>query len=196
MKLGKRARRGAFGAAALAVASTLLVGCTAGDPGVTTIDVMAGAQDVSEDQIAEFEAANPDIKINMVLYDATRLNTMLAAGDPPDITVGTGVGSANYNARGLATDLTPYLEASDVLTEDDLQPVNDAWRWDGTKSGEGPLYGIVKDWSHDNTLWYNTALFDAAGVPYLSDTEAISYDELLEIAKKLTQVEGGTTVVY
>jgi multiple sugar transport system substrate-binding protein len=121
---------------------------------------------------------------------------MLAAGDPPDITVGTGVGSANYNARGLATDLTPYLEASDVLTEDDLQPVNDAWRWDGTKSGEGPLYGIVKDWSHDNTLWYNTALFDAAGVPYLSDTEAISYDELLEIAKKLTQVEGGTTVVY
>lgn len=182
-------------------ASVLLAGCTVGDDGAdgsgeTTLDVMVGAQDLTDEQIAEFEEDNPGIKIKVIVYDQARLNTMLASGNPPDVTFGNAVGSANFNARGLATDLTPYLEDSEVLKEDDLQPVNDAFRWDGTKSGEGPLYGIVKDWSQDNALWYNTALFDAAGVPYLSDTEPISYDELLEIAKKLSVIEGGTTSVY
>ena len=191
-------RKIALTAGVFDASAALLVGCTGpgGDSGTTTLNVMVGANDLSDEQLAEFEDANPDIDVKLVLYDATRLNTMLAAGSPPDITIGSAVGSANINARGLATDLTPFLEASDVLTEDDLQPVNDGFRWDGTKSGEGPIYGIVKDWSQDNTLWYNTALFDAAGVPYLSDTEATSYDELLEIAKKLTTVEGGTTAVY
>jgi multiple sugar transport system substrate-binding protein len=175
-------------------ASAAASGGTTG--GVTTVDVMTGAQDFTEEMIAEFEAANPDIKINLIVFDAARLNTMLASGDPPDTANGAAVGSANINARGLATDLTPYLEASTVLKESDLAPVNDGFRWDGTQSGQGPLYGIVKDWSQDNTLWYNTALFDQAGVPYLSETEAVTYDELLEIAKQLTVKEGDTTTVY
>lgn len=195
-----RVRRGTFVLGAFITASALLAGCTGGSGGNSsgdvTLDVMVGAQDISDEQIAEFEADNPGIKVNIVLYDASRLNTMLASGNPPDIAFGNAVGSANFNARGLATDLTPYLEESDVLKEDDLQPVNDGFRWDGTKSGKGPLYGIVKDWSQDNALWYNTALFDAAGVPYLSDTEAITYDELLEISKKLSKINGGTTEVY
>jgi len=106
------------------------------------------------------------------------------------------VGSANFNARGLATDLTPFLDKSTVLKEDDLQPVNDSFRWDGKQSGTGPVYGIVKDWSQDNTLWYNTDLFDKAGLPHLSETEPVTYDELLETAKKLTVKEGGTTAVH
>lgn len=196
-----RTRRGALVLGTFITASALLAGCTGGGgggngSGEVTLDVMVGAQDLTKEQIAEFEADNPGIKVNVILYDASRLNTMLASGNPPDIAFGNAVGSANTNARGLATDLTPYLEASDVLKEDDLQPVNDAFRWDGSKSGEGPLYGIVKDWSQDNALWYNTALFDKAGVPYLSDTEAITYDELLEISKKLAVIEGGTTAVY
>lgn len=196
-----RARRIAVAAGAFVAASVLLAGCTGGgsgngDSGGSTLDVMFGAQDLTEEQIAEFEADNPGVKINVIVYDQARLNTMLASGNPPDVAFGNAVGSANFNARGLATDLTPYLEKSDVLTEDDLQPVNNAFRWDGKKAGEGPLYGIVKDWSQDNALWYNTALFDAAGVPYLSDTEPITYDELLDISKKLSVINGGTTEVY
>jgi len=195
-------KRRTFVAGSFIAATALLAGCTAGggsassQSGETTLTVMVGAKDLTADQVAEFEKNNPGIKINQVLFDATRLNTMLASGNPPDITVGAAVGSANFNARGLATDLTPYLKKSDVLKEDDLQPVNDSFRWNGTKSGEGPLYGIVKDWSQDSTLWYNSALFDKAGVPYLSDTEATSYDNLLEIAKKLTVTEGATTKTF
>jgi multiple sugar transport system substrate-binding protein len=54
----------------------------------------------------------------------------------------------------------------------------------------------VKDWSQDNTLWYNTALFDSAGVEHLSTTDAVTYDELLDIAQKLTVTQGGTTEVF
>jgi multiple sugar transport system substrate-binding protein len=182
--------------AALAVAVPMLAVGTIGAAAQTTLTVMAGPQEFTEAMIADFEAKNPDIKVNLILHDPTRLNTMLAAGNPPDIATGAAVASANINARGLATDLTPYLAASTVLKEDDLAPVNDSFRWDGTQSGQGPIYGIVKDFSQDATLWYNTALFDAAGVPYLSETEAITYDELLEIAKKLTVSNGGTTTVY
>jgi len=198
-------RRGALVAGSLLATSALLAGCTGGSGGgngasnsggVTTVTLMAAPQDLSKEQIAEFEKENPGIKVNVIATDPTRLNTMLASGNPPDLAVGGAVGSANINARGLATDLTPYLQKSKVLKESDLQPVNDSFRWDGKKSGKGPLYGIVKDWSQDNTLWYNTALFDKAGVPYLSDTQATSYDDLLEIAKKLTVADGGTTQTY
>jgi multiple sugar transport system substrate-binding protein len=196
-------RRGILAAAAVAAVIPLVAGCTAGGDGggstsseETTITVMAGAQDLPTELIADFEAKNPNIKVNHILTDPARLNTMLAAGNPPDIAPGGAVGSANINARGLATDLTPFLDKSTVLKEDDLQPVNDSFRWDGKQSGKGPLYGIVKDWSQDNTLWYNTALFDKAGVPQLSETEPVTYDELLQTAKKLTVKEGNTNSVH
>jgi multiple sugar transport system substrate-binding protein len=157
---------------------------------------MFGPQDLSKKQIADFEAKNPDIKIRFLLSDPARLNAMLASGNPPDIVIGPAVGSANTNARGLATDLTPYLKKSQVLKASDLQSVNDSFRWDGSKIGQGAYYGIVKDWSQDATLWYNTTLFDKAKVPHLSDSEPVSYDELLAIAKKLTVKRGGKTMVF
>ena len=197
MKSRTASRRRRLIIAAAASIPLVLAGCTAGggepDDGTTTVTLMANANDLSEEQIAEFEADNPGIKVEVIATDPTRLNTMLASGNPPDIATGGAVGSANYNARGLTTDLTPYLEASEVLKEEDLAPVNDGFRWDGEKSGSGPLYGIVKDWSQDASLWYNTALFEKAGVPLLSETEAVTYDELLDIAEKLTVANGGTT---
>lgn len=66
----------------------------------TTITVMTGAQDLNAALIAEFEAQNPDIKVNHILTDMTRLNTMLAAGAPPDLVTGPAVGSANTMLAG------------------------------------------------------------------------------------------------
>jgi len=191
-------RRVALAVAATLAAVPLLAGCTVGGStgGTTTLTVMIGAQDLTKAQIADFEKKNPSIKIKIINTDQSRLNTMLASGNPPDITVSGAVGSANINARGLATDLTPYLEKSKVLKERDLQPINNSFRWNGKKSGTGPIYGIVKDWSQDNTLWYNTALFDKAHVPYLSDTQPTSYDKLMDVARQLTTTEGGKTTTY
>jgi multiple sugar transport system substrate-binding protein len=190
-------------------AGGLLSGCNAGSSGssatsgsggsgggTVTLTVMYNNNELTKEHIADFEAKNAGIKVNFLQTDPTRLNAMMAAGNPPDFVRGAAVGSANVNARGLATDLTPYLEKSSVLTKDDLLAVNDSFRWDGGKIGQGAYYGIVKDWSQDATLWYNSQLFDQAKVAHLSDTEPIGYDELLAIGKKLTVEQGGKTKVY
>jgi multiple sugar transport system substrate-binding protein len=56
---------------------------------------------------------------------------------------------------------------------------------------------MAKDYSQDSMFWYNTALFDEAGVhDYPSTTEPISYDELLDLGERVVQREGGRTLVY
>ncbi len=185
--------------------ATVLSGCNAGTSGsssnggsggTVTLTVMYNNNELTKEHIAGFEKDNPGIRVEFIQTDATRLNAMLASGNPPDLVRAAAVGSANTNARGLAADLTPYLEKSQVLRTDDLLAVNDSFRWDGSKIGQGPCYGIVKDWSQDATLWYNTKLFDKAKVPHLSDTEPISHDELLAVGKKLTTRRGGKAQVY
>src|SRR5438270_13894494 len=91
---------------ALAGAGSLLDACntsTTTGPGgksVTTVTVMYANNEFSQDYINAFEKANPDIKINFIVYDRTRLDAMLAANTPPDFVRGTGLGSASYSARG------------------------------------------------------------------------------------------------
>jgi multiple sugar transport system substrate-binding protein len=164
--------------------------------GKTTLTVMYASNELTKDHIAAFEQLHPDITIQFIENDDTRLNAMLSSGSPPDFVRGAAIGSANFNARGLAENLDPYLDASTVLHRDDLLPVNDSWRWDGKRSGQGPFYGFTKDWSQDATLWYNAAQFQRAGVPPLSTTVPTSYDDLLEIGRKLTVLDGGRTQVY
>jgi len=173
----------------LTVGALALAGCSAsGGESVSadedqTISVMYASNELSPEQITAFEDENPNIKVEFIEFDQTRLNTMLAAGDPPDFV--RGAPSANTFAKGLATSLDDYVADSKVITEDELLPINNNWRWDGKKSGVGSLYGIVKDWSPDATMWQNTALYEQAGVAPLSTTEPVSWDELLDVAKEL-----------
>lgn len=184
-----------------AVAAPLLAACNASsdsssDGKNVTLTVMYKNNELTKEHIADFESKNPGIKISFIEFDDTRLNAMLASNEPPDFVRGPALGSAATNAQGLATELDSYLDKSSVLKKDNLLPVNDGFRWDGKRTGQGPYHGLVKDWSQDATLWYNRALFEEAKISPLSTTEAISYDELLEIGKKLTKKSGGKTEVY
>jgi multiple sugar transport system substrate-binding protein len=197
-------RRGFLSGAALVAGGAALAACDAsksssssgGGSKSTTLTVMYKNNELTKEHIADFESKNPDIKIQFIEYDATRLTAMLASGNPPDFVRYAAVGSANANARGLCAPLDDYIAKSSVLKKDDLLAVNDAFRWDGKQTGQGPLYGICKDWSQDSTLWYNRALFEKAKVTPLSGTEPVTYDQLLEIGKKLTVKSGGKTQVY
>ena len=191
----------ASGSLVSTVAAPLLAGCDAGSGGSgssgrTTLTVMYASNELTKEHIADFESKNSDIKIQLIENDEARLNAMLSSGKPPDLVRGAAVGSANNNARGLALNLDPYLDKSTVLKKDDLLPVNDNWRWDGKRIGAGPYYGITKDWSQDATLWYNKALFAQAKVPELSTTEPVTYDQLLDLARKLAVQKDGKTVTY
>jgi len=182
--------------ALLEACNTSTTSTTVNGKSVTTLTVMYASGEFTKAYISEFEKLNPDIKINFVENDATRLNAMLAAGTPPDFIRGNAIGSASNNAKGLALALDPYIAKSSVLKTDDLLGINNAWRWDGKQAGQGPYYGLTKDWSLDATLWYNTSLLDKAGISAPSTTEPITYDQLFTYASKITARSGGKTQTY
>ncbi len=85
-------------------------------------------------------------------------------------------------SRDGLQDITPFVEGDSPL---DLsiyyEPVLNVGR-----IGDG-LYGIPKDWT-SRAIFYNKALFDAAGIDY--PTNEWTWDEFVEVATALTQGEG------
>ncbi|MFI7065012.1 ABC transporter substrate-binding protein [Kribbella sp. NPDC050124] len=137
------------------------------------------------------------ITVKTVEYDLTKLTAMLASGNPPDVVRGMGATETPYLvARQVAENLDPYFEKSTLIKADDIDPVNDVWRYDGQKQGSGPRYGFAKDYSQDCTIWYNGGLFDAAKVARPSATTPLLLDDLLEEGRKLTKRQGAKVSVY
>ncbi|HEY8458341.1 MAG TPA: extracellular solute-binding protein [Actinopolymorphaceae bacterium] len=162
-------------------------GSGGGRKGVTTLTVMMPPSEVTPEVIKGFETANPDITINLIKDDQTRLTAMLAAGEPPDVARESATGFAFYPARGLAENLDPYVKDSSLIKESDLAPINDLWRYDGQMQGRGPRYGLTKDYSQDATLWANRTLFEQAGVDLPPDTEPLAFEGIPELAARLTR---------
>ncbi|MCD9873172.1 extracellular solute-binding protein [Streptomyces guryensis] len=196
-----RRRFVALSAAGAAAGAASLSGCALQVAGAATgggesITMMAKLDDVSADLIRQAQK-ELGIKITVVQDDITRLISMLTSGNPPDLVRGVGALDAPYfAARGVAENLDPYFARSTVLKVDDLAPANDLWRYDGRTQGKGPRYGMAKDFSQDAMFWYNTALFDKAGVDYPSETEPITFEEWLDSARRLVQRKNGQTTVY
>ncbi|MFF5138744.1 extracellular solute-binding protein [Streptomyces sp. NPDC013157] len=184
-----------------AVATAALGGCAlpvSGSVGGSgeTVTVMAKADDISADLIKQAQR-DLGVRINTVLYSTSKLIAMMTNGNPPDLVRGVGAVDAPYfAARGVMENLDPYFAKSTVLRLADLDPVNDLWRYDGRTQGKGPRYGMAKDFSQDSMYWYNTALFDRAGVDYPPELEPVTFDEWLDTAKRLTERKNGQTTVF
>ena len=190
-------RRRFLAGAATAAGVAALSGCGSSG-GKTTLTIMGNSpSEITVQDIAEFEAKHPDVKIKMVTVTTTLLTAMFAAGNPPDIVRDQGVPNTPYLvARGLAENLDPYFAKSTVLSPDKLAQVDDTWRYDGKEQGKGPRYGLAKDYSQDAMMWYNPTLFDKAKVDQPSDTDPMSYDEMLDISQRLTSRSGVKYSVY
>ena len=162
-----------------------------------TLTIMSVKGEITDAEVKAFQTLYPDVKIKQIDSDPTRLNAMLAAGNPPDLVRDAGTDVTPYIAtRGIATDLDDYFSKSKILLADDILPINDVWKWDGTTQGKGARYGIAKDWSQDAMWWYNTQAFSAANLKVPDMNTPITYDELLAMAKTLTKSSGGKTSVY
>jgi len=136
-----------------AIAQTEVVVWTQGEPGQTTV------YDTLADQ---FNAANPDIKINMVKTPSDLFNPALipalSSGEGPDLFMfGTGPGQpAAIIDGGLVADLTGYFRE---------------FNWDNTIPA-----GVINQTSKDGKLWalgnevettamfYNKAIFAEHGL--------------------------------
>ncbi|WP_327137694.1 extracellular solute-binding protein [Streptomyces sp. NBC_01340] len=161
-----------------------------------TVTLMVKPDDISPELIRQAQK-DIGIKIVTVRYDLTKLIGMMTNGNPPDLVRGVGAVDAPYfAARDVAEELDPYFATSGILRLDDLDPVNDLWRYDGRTQGRGPRYGMAKDFSQDSMYWYNTTLFDKAGVDYPPEAEPVTYEEWLDSAERLTRRSNGQTIVF
>ncbi|MEW2401129.1 extracellular solute-binding protein [Streptomyces sp. NPDC046862] len=186
----------ALGATALSGCAASVGGSGSSGGGKKTLTVMTVADEWDKKTKAQIEQLF-NVHLSVITYDIAKLNAMLASKNPPDVVRSTGATQTPYfAARGLMTDLDPYFAKSSVLKASDLDPVNDVWRYDGEKQGAGPRYGLAKDYSQDAMLWYRTDMFDAANVDLPSDTKPLSYDELLDLGKKLVKRRLGKVKVY
>lgn len=162
-----------------------------------TIRVALHKGEVSDDEVKEFETNNPDINIELEVIDPQKLAAQLATNDAPDLIRAQGaVDLTSYVVKGLALDLTPYLEKSQVLKEEDFLPPVNLYRFDGKVQGQGPIYGMPKDWSPDFTIFYNKTLFDAAGVKVPDSKTPLTWNEVMELGKQLTLTENGKVKQY
>ena len=148
---------------------------------------MTDPNEFSDDDRKTLENATK-LKIEVVKSDLTTLYAMFAAGNPPDVFRVQAAGLPQYISRKMVKNLQPYFAKSTLLKPDDLAPANNFYKWDGKQIGKGDLYGMVKDWSPDFTLFAYTKAFDDAGVKVPSDTTALTYDELRTLANKVTKV--------
>jgi multiple sugar transport system substrate-binding protein len=149
--------------------------------------VVLMGKELTPADVKAFEADHPNITIELLNVDPAKFEAMMAAGQPPDIWRTQGPLVPQWAARGQLLNLDPYFAASDLLHPADLTSANDYYRYRNGKIGVGPRYGMVKDWSPDETVWINTSLFKGTGIHLPGPTDKWSYDDLWEIALKLKQ---------
>ncbi|WP_129669045.1 ABC transporter substrate-binding protein [Phytoactinopolyspora endophytica] len=187
-----RLGKGVVSAAALALVVSACGGddgggsgdsASSGD-GEVTLSVSAWNMDTTPEFQALFDAfeeANPNITIEPVDiladdYD-DKLTAMLAGGDETDVlTMKNVIGYSRYANRGQLMDISDLVESADTSNLAGL----DAYDIDGS-------YHAMPYRQDFWLLYYNKALFDAAGLDY---PENLTWDEYAQLAEQLTSGDG------
>jgi multiple sugar transport system substrate-binding protein len=141
--------------------------------------------------VEEFNSSHENIQIelevvdNEVAYDT--LSTQIAAGNAPDIVGPVGIRGSNAYA-GQFLDLEPLVAASGFDLSAYPEEQVEFWRED---SGE---LTALPFGAYPAYLWYNTALFDEAGLEYppqefgepYADGDPWDMDKLRELSMQLS----------
>lgn len=194
----KTMRKKLFIAPAVLAVTALLAGCSGGgstdsaasDEKVTiSYGIWAGTQTPAMKEIAAaFEKENPNITVKIQERPWpdfwSTLQTGAAGGTAPDAFWMLAQQIRPYAAGDQLLDISDAVEEAGVDLDNYPKAVLDLY-----DQGDGKLYGLPKD-VDTNAVWYNKAMFDAAGVEY--PTEGWTWADFRETAKKLTNPEAGT----
>ncbi|MFF7951981.1 ABC transporter substrate-binding protein [Streptomyces griseorubiginosus] len=140
--------------------------------------------DIWKEVIADFQKANPDIKVEYVGIASTeyqsKVDTAIQGGGLPDV---GGVGAAmlaGFAAQNALEPLDDRLAGSslDGKLNKDMVSVLKA-----SGGGDGTLYSIPTS-ANNGVLYYRTDLFKKAGLD-----EPTTWDTFYEAAKKLTNAK-------
>jgi len=146
--------------------------------------------DMYTDAVAKFNQRDPNITVNAQHIPADeykqKVETMIAAGTPPDVFWLHANYFAKFQKAGVLKDLQPYIDR-------DQYPIDAFYETAvGQFSAEGQILGIPRETS-SIVVAYNKNLFDEAGLDY--PTEDWTYDDLLEMALALTKRDAQGNVV-
>jgi len=133
--------------------------------------------------VADFEAANPDIKVNAIYsgnYDDTRVRALsaLASGEPAQLAV------------MFSIDAYDLIEQDIVVAFDDIDGVDAGWLDSfypalmANGNIEGKTWGIPFQRS-TIVAYYNKDMFKAAGLD--PDAPPTTWDEMISMGKALTK---------
>lgn len=137
-----------------------------------------------QDLIDAFGAAHPAIQVNLINIPSggdfrKRLAADFAAGTPPDLFLINYRHLGRFLASGAVEPLTAYLATSTLINAADYYPqALAAFQWDGEQ------FCMPQNMSSP-VIYYNKALFDAAGVAYPADDW--SWADFVATAQALTQ---------
>lgn len=136
-----------------------------------------------------YQEANPNVTIELVDIASAEyqdvVNVMLSGGDDVDIiTVKDIPGYSAMLTRGQIIPLNDYIEAAEI----DLSLYSGAAE---ELTYEGALYALPFR-SDIWILYYNKAIFDAAGLPYPSND--MTWEEFDALARQVTSGEGADRV--
>lgn len=153
-----------------------------------------GTEKVVLDRIvADFEAANPDVKVKQIpfdddIYSDTGLITQLQGQDVPDIYFQwAGFPVARDAQAGYAADLTEALKSDGW--GDSFSP--SVWTPGAGTTHDGKPYLVPTSLDVTNVIWYNTDLFAQHGLtaPGTWD-EFVTVIETLAAAGEIPIIEG------
>ncbi len=143
-----------------------------------------GAEKIVLDKIvADFEAANPDIKVVQIpldddVYSGTGLITQLQGTDVPDIYFQWAGFPVRRDAEaGYAMDLTDAL-ATDGWADTFVPAI---WTEGAGTMVDGKPYLIPTSLDVTNTIWYNETIFEENGL-----TPPTTWAEFVALTKTLT----------
>jgi multiple sugar transport system substrate-binding protein len=168
-------------------------------PGATKVTIFVGmgtgtnAEQIPMEKAVEkeFNDTHKDIKIEFLIvpYDErlTKFSTMLAGDMAPDIMLPIGVGGIAEFVDEWA-DLTPYIERDKYDMTRFIGKTVELHQYPGKGTLGLPLC------VYPSVVYYNSDLFDSAGVEYpphkfgekYADGGAWDYDKVVEISRKLT----------
>ncbi len=146
------------------------------------IAVGGALTEVVDSIVSDFEAANPDIKVNAIYsgnYDDTRVRALsaLASGEPAQLAVMFSIDAYDL----IEQDLVVAFEDIDGVNPDWLNSFYPALMANGRI--EGKTWGIPFQRS-TIVAYYNKELFSAAGLD--PESPPTTWDELISMGKALT----------
>lgn len=142
----------------------------------------SGLSQFQQIAVDEFEAANPDINVEVVTvpYPEYQQRLLLAvqSGEPPDVSTVDQIWNSGLAAAGAIMPLDDFIGASDKIGRDNFFP----GAWESAVFND-QVYGIPFNVDVWQFTFYNQDLLDAAGVDPQSLT---TWEGLLEAGAALT----------